>query len=258
MKTSSFLRNEGRMKMIGVYGIMNKISKKWYIGSSSNIQIRWQRHLHDLKKGVHTGVKLLRAWRKYGNEAWDWIVLEIVENPHELISREQYWLDHFNSYKNGYNSLPFVGKSLLGTKQSAETIAKRVATRKANGGFSHSEETKIKISNTQRGKSRGPMSEAQRKLLSALKKGKMSDEERKKCGDRARGRKLSLKQREQLKVLHTGMPLSLETRAKMSESAKRLGPKDPNSIRKMLIVKRQTLKIKLSKKTCEKYDIPFE
>ena len=244
------------MKIIGVYGIFNTKSNKWYVGSSVNIARRKATHLRDLRKRVHNGVKLLRAWEKYEEEVWTWHILEVVEDKKLLIDREQYWVDKLNSFNDGYNSLPFAGKSMLGIKQSPESIAKRVATRKANGGFVVTEEMRVRIGNTQRGKKKGPMSEEQKRLISKIRKERMTDEEKKACGDRARGRVHTPEQREQNRESHLGLKMSEETKEKMSKAAKGVA-KNPESIRKMLLVKMEKGGIKLSKKTCEKYGIPF-
>ena len=158
------------MKTSGVYGWYNLESGKWYVGSSIDIWGRFKTHIHDLKAGTHTGPKFLRAWIKYGEKAWICVVLEECPPEREkLLEREQWWIDHFDAYVSGYNSLRKAG-SHLGYKQSAETVAKRVATRRARNNYGHSEETKKRIGDIQRGKPKGPMSEKQKELLSAIRK----------------------------------------------------------------------------------------
>jgi group I intron endonuclease len=89
-------------KVSGIYKILNKINNKSYIGSSSNIKSRWNVHLSKLNLQKHHSILLQRAYNKYGEENFVFIIIEECEN---LIEREQFWLDYYKSYnpKFGYN-----------------------------------------------------------------------------------------------------------------------------------------------------------
>jgi group I intron endonuclease len=244
------------MKIIGVYGIYNRDSKKWYVGSSVRVGERWRTHLSQLRQGKHNGVKLQRAWNKYGEDVWDWIKLEIVSDVSILLDREQHWLDKLDSYTNGYNSMRFVDKSFLGIKQSPETITKRITTRRANDSYWHTEETKRKISETQRGVKKGPMSDEQKKKIAKTRKETMSDEEKKACGDRARGRIYTPEQLKNFSEAHKGYVHPQSQKDAISKAMKGR-KKSKEHIRAGLITRREK-GVKLSKKACIKYDIPFE
>ncbi len=90
----------------GIYGIIHKTSNKIYVGSSINIIKRWQQHKSKLSKRKHSSKHLQSAWNNYGQDVFEFKILELVKNKHNLIKREQYWLDHYKSYKreNGYNN----------------------------------------------------------------------------------------------------------------------------------------------------------
>ena len=60
----------------GIYGIRNSISGKWYVGSSINIQRRWKKHIQRLRTNKHENIKLQRAWNKYGENAWEWVIFQ--------------------------------------------------------------------------------------------------------------------------------------------------------------------------------------
>lgn len=64
------------MKKCGVYKISNSITKDFYIGSSQNIAERWRKHRWHLNKGVHANRYLLRSWAKYGQENFEFSILE--------------------------------------------------------------------------------------------------------------------------------------------------------------------------------------
>lgn len=108
--------------MIGIYCIENLANNKKYIGQSNDIEKRWCQHKNDLYHNQHHNKHLQSAWNKYGEESFDFYVLENCEI--ELLDeREIYWIDKLNSYvnKNGYN-LTFGGDG--GKTIEPETIEK--------------------------------------------------------------------------------------------------------------------------------------
>ncbi len=86
--------------MIGIYEILNKDTKKSYIGSSKQIEKRWEQHLQALEKGEHHSILLQRAWNKYGKECFEFIVKEECKEE-ELLVREQKYLDLKPKYNIG-------------------------------------------------------------------------------------------------------------------------------------------------------------
>ena len=60
--------------MIGVYFIKNKINGKFYVGHSIDIKYRFRRHLYELKRNIHHCQYLQRAWNKYGEENYEFII----------------------------------------------------------------------------------------------------------------------------------------------------------------------------------------
>lgn len=86
----------------GIYAITNTLNGKQYIGSSIDIEHRWGVHRSYLKRGTHHAFKLQRAWLKYGPDAFEWTVLEIVLPLSEmLLAREQ---QYFDTLQPRYNS----------------------------------------------------------------------------------------------------------------------------------------------------------
>ena len=128
-----------------------------YVGSSSKIEARWDKHLRDLKYHLHHSVKLQRHYNKYGKED---LIFEILEEcPKENLERlEQFYIDkilpYFNSTLFVYNlnrGIPW-NKGLKGIttawnkgKKMPEEQHLRMFGRKL------SEETKLKISMTKKG-----------------------------------------------------------------------------------------------------------
>lgn len=86
-----------------IYKITNKINDKIYIGQTArDIDSRYYEH-KKCAENTNTNQPLYNAMRKYGVEAFK---VELVEECDEsmLNDREIYYIDKYNSYKNGYNA----------------------------------------------------------------------------------------------------------------------------------------------------------
>ena len=93
--------------MVGIYKITNLINQKSYIGQSINISRRIKDHFQkaECPSDVSYNGALHSAIRKYGKNNFVWEVLEEC-SPEELDSKEQYYIQKFNTYSpNGYNIL---------------------------------------------------------------------------------------------------------------------------------------------------------
>ena len=133
----------------GIYKILNKITDKFYIGSATDFYERWHSHKHYLSKLNHHNVHLQRAWIKYGELAFEFIILEICDTT-KLEEIEQRWIDKTNCCDRdiGYN-INKIANSAFGVKRSPETIAKMSAWQT---GTYLSEEHKEKLSIAHLGK----------------------------------------------------------------------------------------------------------
>lgn len=84
----------------GIYKIENLITGHVYIGQSVNITSRWAAH-----KRADDDFPIHRAIKKYGIENFDFSIIE--ECPKEQLNdREIYWINYYDSFKNGYNATP--------------------------------------------------------------------------------------------------------------------------------------------------------
>lgn len=66
-------------------------SNKVYVGSTTKGKKRILSHKRELNKGTHSNTHLLRSWRKYGEEAFTWVLVEECQE-NELLVREQWWI----------------------------------------------------------------------------------------------------------------------------------------------------------------------
>jgi len=105
-----------------IYKIVNRQTKKKYIGSAINYKQRWSIHLTLLKQNQHHSRHLQSSFNKYGEHSFIFMVIEVVKNTDKLLEREQYWMDYYQSHNDGfgYNICP-KSKSPLGVKHSLET-----------------------------------------------------------------------------------------------------------------------------------------
>ena len=213
----------------GIYQIRHLTHHKRYIGSAAGqkgFEHRWGSHLSDLNLGQHDNSYLQRAWDKYGEESFIFEVIEYIVRLDEMtdeewrtlvLQREQYYLDVFlfascndQRFKQlGYNILRVAGSSL---------------------GYRHSDETKIKMSQSASGKNhvnfgKNLTQECRMKISEALKGNKNSQ-----------GVVRSEKERRRISQLHKGKIVSLDTRNKLRLANAKLTIEQVRQIRHMLIL----------------------
>lgn len=91
----------------GVYLIENSVTKRKYVGSSSNIDRRIKTHKQHLEKGCHNNRKLQKDHYLYGIDSFKFTILE-KDVAHDLLTAyEKYWIykhDAIVMYK-GYNEV---------------------------------------------------------------------------------------------------------------------------------------------------------
>jgi len=167
----------------GVYVIHNKINQKFYVGSTSNFVKRFILHRHLLRQNKHHSPHLQAAWNKYGEDAFSFMRLCVVEDDKLRLDIEQSYLDYL---RPAYNVSPLAVSS-KGTRRSEETRAKmreaerrpeRIALASAMGKRPKSEEEKAKIAASHIGIR--PTEETRAKLREASAKRWAKPEEREK------------------------------------------------------------------------------
>lgn len=115
--------------MYGIYKITNLTNNKSYIGKSSNIEERFKYHKYNYQSfGKDWNKTLYKAFRKYGlnNFSFD-IIEEMTKDEYDKFSnnREQYWIQYYDSFENGYNETKggeggFIPRGLSSTKKLTE------------------------------------------------------------------------------------------------------------------------------------------
>jgi group I intron endonuclease len=83
----------------GIYAIEHAVSAKFYIGSSYQCRRRKSQHWTALRGGYHPSPHLQHAWNKYGEDAFEFFILEECAKS-DLLIREQVYLDAFKPIFN--------------------------------------------------------------------------------------------------------------------------------------------------------------
>jgi predicted GIY-YIG superfamily endonuclease len=88
------------MTRSGIYLIKHKTEANLvYVGKSIDIDQRWKQHT----KGHRSAKKLQEAFSEYGVNSFEFKILEEISNPSEMGKRETYYIDLYDSWKNGLN-----------------------------------------------------------------------------------------------------------------------------------------------------------
>jgi group I intron endonuclease len=184
-----------KMKVPVIYRIRNVVNQKFYVGSTGNKRERFRTHRNKLRSSKHHCAHLQAAWNKYGEDCFVFEVVEVVSSIDELQKAEDVWLSEWVGNENCYNhglrsGAPWrgVAKELhpnfgrvmsedqkgvlrkarlaqpdprIGKKHTEETKQRISTAKMANPskywqGKTRSDETKIKISEAQKGVKKAP------------------------------------------------------------------------------------------------------
>lgn len=108
----------------GIYKIENNINGHIYVGQSRHIHRRFIEHRSSLNNGTAPNQHLQRAWNKYGEDAFDFSVLEVCEEC-DLNEKEVFWIELLHSKLDGYN-MTLGGGGCSGFKMPKYAVEKMV------------------------------------------------------------------------------------------------------------------------------------
>ncbi len=118
------LHRKRDLKKTGIYCIKNLINNKVYIGKSINIYERIRNHINRLnKESIDENRHLIKSWKKYGRDNFQYIVLEYLETDENLLKeRELYWMKKLNSLNRefGYNLREDTSTNCIVSKETRE------------------------------------------------------------------------------------------------------------------------------------------
>lgn len=139
-------------KEIGIYKITNLVNGMVYIGQTGqNFQRRYWLHQWKLRDGTHDNKYLQRAWNKYGEEGFEFSVVEITTKD-KLNDKEIYWIDYFRNGVGCY-SIQDGGKEKCLVKYVSAASRKLVGEKNREHmlGRKATDKTKKKMSETRTG-----------------------------------------------------------------------------------------------------------
>ena len=86
-----------------IYAMQHNVTKRIYVGSCNNADIRIKKHIHDLLRGCHTNKELQKDFDKYGME-FSFYHLDRVEADNQF-EQERKWQNALRSNEKttGYN-----------------------------------------------------------------------------------------------------------------------------------------------------------
>lgn len=179
-----------------IYCIYNKTNNHKYIGRTNNIEVRKKRHFSELKNQTHHCIFLQRAYNKYGKDNFEFKILCNNLTLEEAKKLEQKLLNEEN---NLYNvSKESSGGDLLSKHPDKEEIICKIKNSMIKRYNNMSEEDRKKIGEKIKGennpnyKNRGENSPLYKKPLSSTHKQNISNS--------LKGRKLSQKHIEKMKL----------------------------------------------------------
>jgi len=138
-----------------VYRAKNKINNKSYIGITT--KTLEHRKITHQKAAKYSNRKFYTALNKYGFDNFEWSVLDECSDMTDLETKEQYYIEKYNSLNDGYN-LTSGGESIKEYSEESKELMReaRVDWHKSNrNGFkgkTHTEEVRKQISEKLKGR----------------------------------------------------------------------------------------------------------
>lgn len=197
-------------KEIVIYAAINKITNERYVGQTQDFYARSHSHIKQAfnKKSPTYNYLFQKNIREYGEEVFDWYVLETV-NEKLASEKEAFYIKHFESYNN-----PGVGLNQYqgGNRNRPKTEAEKLKYSEMFSGENNpmfgthrimSEETKEKMSKSQTGKKHSE--ETKEKIRSANTGVIFSEERCRKISDSKKNKKVERNQNGQFKTIEKGL-----------------------------------------------------
>lgn len=131
-----------------VYKISNLINGKIYIGKTSNVNVRWEKHIKISENKEEKAYQYLhKSINKYGLENFTIEKIEDNLTEQESFDREKFWIKTLNSKNHNLGmNLTDGGEGTSGLKWSEDSREKIRGLNNHNFGKPLSKEVKLKLS----------------------------------------------------------------------------------------------------------------
>lgn len=152
-----------------IYGYIYKISttksNKVYIGQTTKtVEKRFAEHLKNSTENSKKSLHLYQAMNLYGKETFSVEQIDIAKDRNELNRKERYWINHYDSFNNGYNMMDggndenpmnsAVVKQKHDDKMRSKEVRNKISTTmhelRTTIGFSEEHKQRIKASREKR------------------------------------------------------------------------------------------------------------
>lgn len=130
-------------KITGVYIILNKITNKFYVGHSVDIYRRFNSHKSYLRNNKHHSIYLQRAWNKYGEDNFEFIIIKQGISEEESIDLEQFYINNYKDVIYNVSDKADFGGDLLSNNPNKELIIENIKNSLCKFHSSLSKEEKI-------------------------------------------------------------------------------------------------------------------
>lgn len=148
-----FLEEDRFKGDFGIYAIRNILNNKVYIGQTSeNFQRRYWHHKWKLNNNCHDNEYLQNSWNKYGEDNFEYFVIEVVDDEDMLDDLEICYIEKYKSINLSYNILNGGGgrRGIPMSSHAKAIIGEK--NKKHMTGKTHSDTTKAKMSYARTGK----------------------------------------------------------------------------------------------------------
>lgn len=134
-----------RENLFGIYGIRNKKNFKIYVGQTrESFKRRYLHHRSCLRSGTHCNQHLQNAFNAYGEDCFEFVIIQAIDDPNLLDSLEIYYIGIYSKDDMSYNiSEGGAGKSHQMSEEAKRKVGEK--NRMHMLGRKASEETKRKM-----------------------------------------------------------------------------------------------------------------
>lgn len=148
LSTQTALTMPYAVKQIGIYKIVNNVTKVSYVGQSRNVKKRVANHFNLLKRRQHPNQKLQNSYNKYGEEAFSWELEVLCEDGADLDNLENAFLRGDASFlePNTLNIATEAQAAMLGKRHSAASKELMAEGRRRNAHKYQTEEYRTNLS----------------------------------------------------------------------------------------------------------------
>ena len=201
------------MSICGIYGILNVVSHRWYVGQTRDVTERRATHFKHLADNKHHNDILQFSHNKHGRCAFIFVLLE-RSNVDSLNEREVFWIKELSAFVSdgGYNL------TTGGDCKQTVSGSTRIKSSLSHKGKTLSEEQKRKIGDASRGKRHSK--ESKRKISEANKGRPRTPEWLKNSSDAHKGYVQTPETRAKISKARLGIKKSEATKLAMSMAQK--------------------------------------